>query len=201
MDIQTYAYWQYALGSLVVATTFATWRLWDHLLRNLMMLLVSASLVACIFVSMKRIDVGPLERIHGQPVESFAFELAPGGYPRQLYNFRGTPMILTFFSSTCDSCRLELVNYNRLAKKYKDKDAKFLTLTKESSSYVNGFIQRNPMAMTFGNLPKDRRYPAFIENVGERPVLIVIDKNFVVREVRLDGLGPKRLEEIVAPYL
>ncbi|MBY0374524.1 MAG: peroxiredoxin family protein [Bryobacteraceae bacterium] len=201
MDIQLYAYWQYALGALVVASTFATWRLWDHLLRNLLMLIVGVSLVACIFVTMKRIDVGPLERILGQPAENFGFDLAPGGFPRQLYNFRGSTLVITFFSSNCVSCRIELIGYNIVAKKYKDKNAKFLTLTKEPPSYVNGFIARNPMETTFGNLTKDRRYPTYIENVGERPVLIVIDKNFIVREVRLDSLGYKKLDEIVAPYL
>lgn len=201
MDIQLYAYWQYALGALVVGSTFATWRLWEHMLRNLLMLIVAISLVSCIWVTLKRIDIAPLERILNQPVENFAFDLAPGGFPRQLYNFRGSTLILTFFSSTCMSCRLELIGYDIVAKKYKDKDAKFLTLTKEPPSYLEGFMARNPFVTTFGNLTKDRRYPAYMENVGERPVLIVVDKNFIVREVRIDSLGYKKLDEIIAPYL
>lgn len=201
MAIELYAYWQYGLGALVVGSITATWRLWEHPLRRLMMLLVMISLIACITVTLKRIKVGPLERTVGETAENFGFDLVPGSYPRQLYNFKGTVMVLTFFNSTCDACRFELLNHNKLAKTHADKNLRVLTLTTEPASYLEGFVKRNPFATTSGYLTKERSYPAYVEIAGERPVTIVIDKNFVVRRVLLDGIGYKKLEETVLPYL
>lgn len=66
------------------------------------------------------------------------------GTSYDLSRLRGKIVVLTFWSSRCEICRVEIPKLNRLVERFKNSEVVFLGLTMESTSKVQAFLQNNP---------------------------------------------------------
>jgi peroxiredoxin len=62
----------------------------------------------------------------------------------ELSRLRGKVVVLSFWSTRCEICRVELPLLNQLAGRVGDEKVVFLAPTMENENVVNAFIKRNP---------------------------------------------------------
>lgn len=119
----------------------------------------------------------------GSPAPVFTSQTIDGSF-FDLEAKRGSVVVLTFWSTSCEICRTEIPRLNEFTTRYKDRDVVFIALTMESEAHIAPFLRKNPFTFTImpnslgpllqyadrdksGNL--DMGYPAFfvIDQAGK----------------------------------
>lgn len=119
----------------------------------------------------------------------------------ELSRLRGSIVLLSFWSTKCEICRVELPRLNKLADRFKTDDkVVLLAPTMENDDIVNAFVRRNPFRFevlpnSFGLLLQyaDRNKSGDLD-MGF-PAFFLIDQNGVVQ---YRGSGYGRIEPLVA---
>lgn len=62
----------------------------------------------------------------------------------ELEALRGKVVVLTFWSTRCQICHVEIPKMNRMAAQYKGKDIVFLAATMEAPAKVEAYTKNNP---------------------------------------------------------
>lgn len=117
------------------------------------------------------------------------------GKAYQLGGKRAKPLLLNFWASWCDPCRLEAPDMQRLAEKYKDKlDIYGVNVTAyDDEASAAAFVKQ--YGLTFPIL-FDREEQAFSNFDGAAfPTQVLIDRNGVVKSIVVGLLPPEQLEE------
>ena len=65
-----------------------------------------------------------------------------------LQQLQGKIVVVTFWSTRCEICRVEIPHLNRVAERYRGKDVVFLAVTLENEAKINPFLKKNPFAFT-----------------------------------------------------
>ncbi len=79
----------------------------------------------------------------GVPAPDFAAETLDGKF-YNLDNLQGKIVVMTFWSTRCEICVVEIPKLNRLAERYRDQDVVFLGLTVENNTRVEPFLKKHP---------------------------------------------------------
>lgn len=66
------------------------------------------------------------------------------GTQYDLANLRGKVVVITFWSTRCPICRVEMPRLDSLVQQYDTRDVVFLALTTESNEKVAGYLRSNP---------------------------------------------------------
>lgn len=86
---------------------------------------------------------GQQQLVTGNAAPDFTAESISGSQ-FSLGQHKGKIVVLTFWSTTCQICHVEIPKINRVAENYRGKDVVFVALTLESSAKVQSFIKNNP---------------------------------------------------------
>ena len=65
-----------------------------------------------------------------------------------LAELRGKVVVLTFWSTRCEVCRVELPQLDRVVEQYDPKDVLFLALTTEGDEKISGYLRSHPFRFT-----------------------------------------------------
>ena len=66
------------------------------------------------------------------------------GVPVNLNDFRGKVVMLTFWSTRCEICHVEIPKLNKVAERHRGDDVVFLALTMENETKVLPYLKKNP---------------------------------------------------------
>lgn len=83
----------------------------------------------------------------GSPAPVFTSQSLDGNF-FDLEAKRGSVVLLTFWSTSCEICRTEIPRLNELTSRYKDKGVIFIALTMESETHITPFLRKNPFTFT-----------------------------------------------------
>ncbi len=141
----------------------------------------------------------------GVPAPDFAAETLDGRF-YNLNNLQGKVVVMTFWSTRCEICVVEIPKLNRLAQRYREQDVVFLGLTVENNTRVEPFLKKHPfnfgvVTNSFGVVLKfadmDR---SGVINMGF-PAHFVIDKHGAIVH-RSDGWDKtEKIEAQIAKLL
>ncbi len=110
-------------------------------------------------------------------------------------------VVLNFFGTWCPPCRLEIPDFVKVSKEYRDKGVEFIGIlvekeyiTKKIKNFINTYKIKYPVLMaTFGVLA-DYKIKAY-------PTTFIIDENGYIVKKRVGLLFEKDLKEIIERYL
>lgn len=121
----------------------------------------------------------------GSPAPAFS-AVSMNGTAYDLADLRGSVVVLTFWSTRCIICQVEMPKLNGFVDTYERQKVVFLSLTMENSEQVGPFLRRNRVESeilpdSFGVVLKyaDRSRDGVI-NMGF-PAYFVIDKQGIVQ--------------------
>ncbi|MBK6750074.1 MAG: TlpA family protein disulfide reductase [Pyrinomonadaceae bacterium] len=107
---------------------------------RLFLILIIISLSA--FAALSQTSLKP-----GSPAPVFTSQSIDGNF-FDLESKRGSIVVLTFWSTTCQICREEIPRLNQFTSRYVDKDVIFIALTMENEDRVAPFLRKNPFNFT-----------------------------------------------------
>ncbi|MGQ9677196.1 MAG: TlpA family protein disulfide reductase [Chloroflexota bacterium] len=107
-----------------------------------------------------------------------------------LRDYRGTPVMLTFFATWCPSCRYQLTNSNGI--KRANPDVAFLQVSTEAENVISSYASSTGQAGVF--LRDHTNQGSALYNVRGVPTNIFIDKNGVIKDIIVGGLHPPMVE-------
>ena len=126
----------------------------------------------------------------GQPAPALTFTTLDGERI-ELAQFRGRPVVINFWATWCEPCRRELPHLNRLVRE--TPNVVVLCLSDESETTVRRFADRNPFDARVASVPEP---PAPLSDVHSLPTNVFLDREGVIREVRVGGLDYESLREL-----
>jgi len=109
---------------------------------------------------------------------------------------RGRAVVLEFWATWCDPCVESIGHLNELVEKFNGKPVAFISVTQESRSKVEKFLEDREMR---GNVAADGD-PAFSAfRVRGIPYTVLIDKEGVVRDITYPArLTEQRVNDLLA---
>ncbi|MBU1077132.1 MAG: TlpA family protein disulfide reductase [Spirochaetes bacterium] len=116
----------------------------------------------------------------------------------RLSKFKGNVVVLNFFATWCPPCRMEIPSFVKIAKKYKEKDVRFLGIILEnpySEKKVKSFIKENKINYPVLQGNKD----VIISYGGIRaiPTTFIVDQKGLIIEHHVGYLTEEKLKEII----
>lgn len=97
----------------------------------------------------------------------------------KLSNYSGKVVLLNFFATWCPPCRMEMPDFNDIAKEYKDEvEVIAVNVGRESLSKVRSFAESN--GFTFAILMDDGTANNGYGPINAIPVTFIIDKDFKI---------------------
>jgi cytochrome c biogenesis protein CcmG/thiol:disulfide interchange protein DsbE len=106
--------------------------------------------------------------------------LADGNKPVSLPDFHGKALLLNFWATWCEPCRIEIPSLNALARKLGPRGLVILAVSSDSvpSAYSN-FLKQTPLAFLTLRQPEKPIQNAY--GTAQVPETYLIDRNGVVR--------------------
>jgi thiol-disulfide isomerase/thioredoxin len=99
--------------------------------------------------------------------------------------YKGKVVIVDFWASWCEPCKIELPALNALQKKYKDKLVVVGVNLDEKKADANTFLKSHPVQLTLG-YDGDKQVLAKKAEIETMPTSFIVDKNGVI-QVRHQG--------------
>jgi peroxiredoxin len=91
--------------------------------------------------------VGQQQLRPGAQAPDFAAE-SMDGKAYNLSQLQGKVVVMTFWSTRCEICVVEIPKLNRMAERYKGQDVVFLALTMENNGKIEPFLRKNPFSFS-----------------------------------------------------
>jgi len=109
---------------------------------------------------------------------------------------RGRAVVLEFWATWCDPCVESIAHLNELAEKFSGQPVTFISVTQESRTRLEKFLQGREMR---GNIAADGD-PAFSAfRVRGIPYTVLIDKDGVVRDITFPArVTEQRINDLLA---
>ena len=131
----------------------------------------------------------------GQPAIDFAL-LNLTGQQIWLSDLRGKVVIVTFWATWCPPCRTEIPELNNVYLDLKSEGVEILAIdVRESPDVVNEFVQ--DMGMNYPVLLDSRGYLAYAYGVRGIPTSFFIDRQGILREMRVGGVTEEMIRSIL----
>lgn len=86
---------------------------------------------------------GQQQLVSGNDAPDFTADSMTGSQ-FNLAQHKGKVVVLTFWSTTCQICHVEIPKMNRVVENYRGKDVVFVALTLESNAKVQSYIKNYP---------------------------------------------------------
>ncbi len=117
-----------------------------------------------------------------------------------LSQYANSPVLVRFFSTDCNFCRIDTSVFNVLHNKYSGQGLKILYInTDENSENLSDFVAGT--GITFPVLVDPKRTIAGEYNVVSVPLTFVMDPQHIVRGALLGGVAEEQLLEIMQNFL
>lgn len=123
-----------------------------------------------------------------------------GGGEMDLGAFRGRPILLNFWATWCEPCKAEMPVFERAQQQYRDRGLVVLGVDfQERDEEITAFL--NQVGVTF---------PSLVDRTGEvsrqwratgLPTTFLIDRQGIIRDVRVGAFTEAMLEERLAKLL
>lgn len=136
----------------------------------------------------------------GRLAPDFELTLLDGSVVR-LSDYRGRPVWINFWASWCPPCRAENPDIESVYNAHKDTDGLVLLAPAigESSSAVSAYMDRADLAYPVG-VDGDTQIAANYRVLGI-PTHIFIDREGIVREIRVGAMSEKTMEKKIAKII
>ena len=141
-------------------------------------------------------SLAPALEVKNEPAPDLTFTLVDGTEHR-LEDWRGKILVLNFWATWCPPCREEMPLLERLSEEYETKDLAVVAVSDEPAPEVERYLSENPFRFPVGYLSGS----TFLDDLDARPVTFLIDRNGVVREVKLGSMEYEDLVRLVEEYL
>lgn len=154
---------------------------------------VAAGVVALLAIGLQGRPDAHSSPIVNRPAPSFSLPVLNGGRI-SLRSERGRPVVLNFFASWCDSCRVDHPEFVQEWRRYAPRGVTFLAVMyQDTPSGARGFLRK------YGSGPpvlNDASGATAIDyGVTGVPETVVIDRDGVVREKVVGNIVPASLEQ------
>lgn len=120
----------------------------------------------------------------GSPAPELVLRKLPDGANLSLADFRGKPLVLTFFSTSCPSCRRELPDLAEMKAELGDK-VNFLVVTNDAPNVVMEYLKKEglDLALAWDSGTTHQRY-----QVDTIPYNVVISADGIIKQDVIGGL-------------
>lgn len=139
----------------------------------------------------------------GKPAPDFALELISGadtGDRIHLAELKGHPVLIDFWASWCEACKVEAPVLDAIARRHNKRGLVVIGVaTGDQSGDASRFAARHGLSYPIAYDTGDRVAATY--GVSSLPTLVVIDANGNVTEVHTGYEGESALERIVLPLL
>lgn len=108
--------------------------------------------------------------------------------------YKGKVVVVDFWASWCEPCKIELPALNALQKKYKDKLVVLGVNLDEKKADANAFLKSHPVQLTLG-YDGDKQVLAKKAEIETMPTSFIVDKSGVI-QVRHQGFREGDAEKI-----
>lgn len=161
-------------------------------LRTLLPLLLAGTLLACGKGEPARLQIGD------HAPDFVARDL--GGKPITLSSFRGTPVILRFWTTDCRFCRADTPIFNTIFQRHKGQGLQIIYVnTRSNREEVGAFAKELDIAFPVV-LDQDGSITASYQvKLVPQTLIISPDQNIVAN--RYGGVGEEELQKLLEPYL
>jgi len=181
-------------------------RLWS--LQNLALTVIAGAVIAGLvwFVekpggaaASQSVDItaaatGPAPKV-GQPAPEFNVP-ALDGTTFKLSDFKGKPVWIVFWASWCPPCRAENPDIQAIYAQNKDSDLVVLAIDiGEDPSALSGYVKRTSLTFPIG-LDLSTEVAATYRIAGI-PTHYFVDRDGILREMRIGGMSKKTMEQKV----
>lgn len=136
----------------------------------------------------------------GEPASDFTLKMIDGTTAR-LSDFKGKPVWINFWASWCPPCRKENPDIEELYNAHKDADGLVLLAPAigESADSVAGYMQRADLHYPVG-VDSDTQIAANYRVIGI-PTHIFVDRDGIIREIRVGAMSKKTMEKKLAQII
>ncbi|MCC6175999.1 MAG: TlpA family protein disulfide reductase [Chloroflexi bacterium] len=141
----------------------------------------------------------PVSADIGQPAPPLTLPLAGGG-DVDLASYRGQVVLVNFWATWCPPCKAEMPDLERVYQRHRDRGFAVLAVDlQEKDEDVLAFLREMQVS-----------YPSAIDRTGEAarawratglPTSFLIDRDGIIRDVRLGAYTESTIEERLAPLL
>ena len=159
-----------------------------------------AILFLVLFMAMFAIGCGSTEAQKSQYGKAPDFQIKDiNGQPVKLSDYSGKIVILNFFATWCPPCRMEMPDFERIARNYPN-DVKILAINvgRESVAKVKDFVSEN--SITFTVAMDDGNVSNLYGPIRGIPVTVIIDKNMNIAQkyigMRTEEVFVKNIREL-----
>lgn len=128
------------------------------------------------------------ERIIGKPIPKFALKDL-NGKTLKLEDFKGKPMVINFWFTSCPPCVMEMPELNRIKSLPEYSDVSFLAITFDNKDKVKKFLTKKQF--DFIHLVNAKEYCEYFTT--DYPINLFVDKNGIVTD--LQGGMPMQVDE------
>lgn len=124
--------------------------------------------------------------------------VSTNGESFELESLRGKVVVLTFWSTKCEICRIEIPKLNKIVKDHEGQAVVFLAVTMNSESVVNAFTKKNPF--NFHILPNGFGVVLkYAKKDGEGNIEMGFPSHYVINQngrIELATTGFNKLEKV-----
>lgn len=146
-----------------------------------------------------------VEQILGTSVRDAGFIDLDGGN-RRFADFGQRMLLLNIWATWCAPCIAEMPALEALQDRYRDRGLTVVNLSDERARVLRRWLSKNPPTMLHGRvdgfefLLGDPPLAGVKRNLGVRPVYVVVDREGIVRDIRVGApkvvlLGSKAVDE------
>ena len=145
-----------------------------------------------------------VKQIIGLSLKEAGFADLEGG-TRQFADFEDRTLLLNIWATWCVPCIAEMPALEALQDRYRDRGLTIVNLSDEPATVVSEWLQENPSKMLHGRvdgfefLLGTPPVEGVDRNLGVRPVYVVVNRQGIVRVIRVGSVkavhGPEAVEE------
>jgi cytochrome c biogenesis protein CcmG/thiol:disulfide interchange protein DsbE len=139
----------------------------------------------------------------GKPAPDFALEVINGGGNGDrlhLSELRGHPVVIDFWASWCDACKVEAPVLNALGRRYKDRGLVVVGVaTSDQPGAASRFAAKH--GLSYPIVYDTGENVAALYGVSSLPTLVIVDSGGNVVQVHTGYESESAIERIVAPLL
>ncbi len=132
-----------------------------------------------------------------KPAPAFDLPVVVGGGPARLASLSGSVVILEFWSSSCAPCATQVPHLNELTRRYPALHV--IGVSSDEPDEIRQFAKDNQVGYTLASDPDDKVLAAYWDSAF--PMLVVIDKAGIVREVQVGAGSTSKLDDLVTNLL